>query len=99
MTRPGAAPTDPRADQRDIYEDGRRVRVEIDSRSSGRPDVVQYLDADEKVVRQDEDSSGDGVLDLRFENDQPVPVTDPPNAPPALEKLDCGAFDRFWETH
>jgi hypothetical protein len=98
VSQPGQA-SDPRADQRDIYKDGQRVRVEIDTRGQGRPDVVQYLDADERVVRQDEDSNHDGRLDLRFENDQPVPVANPPEAPPALQKLDCGGFDRFWDSH
>ncbi len=98
VSQPGQS-SDPRADQRDIYKDGQRVRVEIDTRGQGRPDVVQYLDADERVVRQDEDSNHDGRLDLRFENDQPVPVADPPEAPPALQKLDCGGFDRFWDSH
>jgi hypothetical protein len=90
---------DPRADQRDIYEGGRRARVEIDTQGDGRPDVVQYLDENEDVVRQDEDSNHDGRLDLRFEGGRALAVDEPPSSPPALERLGCGAFDRFWDTH
>jgi hypothetical protein len=90
---------DPRADRRDFYEGGRLARAEIDTRGNGRPDVVQYLDESESVLRQDEDSNHDGRLDVRFENGRSVSVSDPPAAPPPLEKLDCGDFDRFWDTH
>ena len=90
---------DPRADRRDFYQAGRLVRAEIDTRGDGRPDVVQTMGDDETVLRQDEDSDGDGRLDLRFENGRSVPVSDPPEAPKPLEKLDCGGFDRFWDTH
>ena len=98
VTRPGPG-DDPKAGQRDFYRAGQRVRVEIDTRGDGRPDVVQYLGEGERVMRQDEDSNQDGRLDLRFENDVPVAVDAPPEGPAPLERLGCGKFDRFWATH
>ena len=45
------------------------------------------------------DSNHDGRLDVRFEGGRSVLVDDPPSSPPALERLGCGEFDRFWDTH
>jgi hypothetical protein len=85
-----------RANEREIYENGERVRIETDTNGDGRPDVVMYMKGEE-VVRQDEDSTFDGVLDLRFDGDTPVPVQGKPAAPPKLPELGCGGFDSFWK--
>jgi len=87
-----------RADQREIYRGGKRVRVELDTNGSGRPDVVQHLEG-ENVVRQEEDSDHDGRLDRAFEGQKPVPMANEAKAPPPLPKLDCGRFDVFWKNH
>jgi hypothetical protein len=47
-----------------------------------------------EVVRQDEDSDYDGLLDRRFEGEAESELSTP--APPALPALDCGGIDRFW---
>ena len=90
---------DPRADQRELYADGRRVRAEFDTQGDGRPDVVQYLDENEAMVRQDEDSNHDGRLDVRFEGGRSVVVSDPPEAPAPLKRLGCGRFARYSDPH
>ena len=91
---------DGRADERDLYQDGRRARVEIDTNADGRPDVVQTLAADgESVARQDEDSDYDGRMDRSFVGDQPAELQGNPKAPGKLPELDCGRFDRFWNAH
>jgi hypothetical protein len=84
-----------RAGQRDVYENGVQVRIDLDTDADGQPDVIQYLRG-ESVVRQDEDSDHDGVIDRRFEGDRPLPIDGRPSVPGELPKLDCGKFDPFW---
>jgi len=91
---------DGQGDQRDVYGQGRRTRVEIDTNADTRPDVVQTLDEDgETVMQQDEDSDYDGRMDRRFVGDQPAELPDRPAAPGKLPSLDCGRFDSFWNNH
>ena len=82
-------------DEREIYENGERVRIETDTQGDHRPDVVMQMKGDE-VVRQDEDTDFDGVIDQRFDGETPVPVEGKPAAPAALPKLECGRFHSFW---
>jgi hypothetical protein len=83
------------ADEREIYANGERVRLDTDTNGDHRPDVVQHLQADE-ITRQDEDTDFDGVIDLRFDGETPVSVEGKPEAPAALPKLGCGRFHSFW---
>ena len=86
-------------DQRDVYRNGQRVRVEIDSNGDGRPDVQQLLGPSGDIERQDEDSDFDGRWDRSFVGDRPAPLPESSEAPGALEEFDCGAFDAFWQSH
>jgi hypothetical protein len=79
-----------------VLTDGRLVRVDADTDNDHRPDVVQTYDGD-ALVHQDEDTTGDGVVDQRFQGKQSVPV--PPGtriSGDPFAKLDCGSFDVFW---
>jgi hypothetical protein len=90
---------DGRTDQREIYRSGRRIRVDLDTTGDGVPDVIQALNPDGSILRQDEDSDGDGRIDRRFENDLPVSLEDSPPVPTRWKRPDCGRFDAFWKNH
>jgi hypothetical protein len=83
------------ADEREVFEDGRHVRLDTDTNGDHRPDVVQYFEG-EDITRQDEDSDFDGRIDTRFEGEKPVPLLGPTEAPPQLPELGCGRFHDFW---
>jgi hypothetical protein len=84
------------ADQREVYDDGKRARLDADTTGNRKPDVIQYY-AGDAVARQDEDHDGDGVVDVRFEGDESVPVIGAEKIPRGrFGKLECGRFSRFW---
>jgi len=87
---------DGRGDERELYENGARVRIETDTNGDHRPDVVMYMQGEE-VTRQDEDSDFDGIIDLRFDGETPVTVEGKPEAPAVLPSLECGTFHSFWK--
>jgi len=72
-----------------------RVRLDADTNGDRKPDVIQYFSGN-AVVRQDEDTNFDGVIDRRFENGKPVALSGQTAVPPPLGALDCGEIDRFW---
>ena len=59
--------------------------------------MILYLDAQENVVRQDEDVDYDGTFDRRFEGDAATTLSGEAVQARSLGKLDCGAFDDFWK--
>ncbi len=59
------------ADTREIYENGDRIRLEVDTNDDRRPDVVQAV-GEGGLPLQDEDVDFDGVVDRRFQGDQLV---------------------------
>jgi hypothetical protein len=84
------------ADQREVYEDGRRVRLDVDTDGNRKPDVAQYYSGD-TLTRQDEDRDGDGAIDARFEGEKAVPVVVVEALPGApFGEVDCGRFSPFW---
>jgi hypothetical protein len=83
-------------DNREVYEGGERVRMDVDTNNDRRPDVTITVGPG-GVSRQDEDTDFDGVVDLRFDGDTPVDI--PAGAKVAGENfknLGCGSFHRFW---
>lgn len=84
------------ADNREVYEGGERVRLEVDTNEDRRPDVA-IVARPGGVSRQDEDTDFDGIIDLRFDGDTPVDIPAGTKfAGEKFEKLDCGSFDAFW---
>jgi antitoxin component YwqK of YwqJK toxin-antitoxin module len=84
------------ADNREVYEGGERVRMDVDTNNDRKPDVT-ITAGPGGVSRQDEDTDFDGIVDLRFDGDTPVDI--PAGTKLAGEKfgkLDCGSFHRFW---
>ena len=61
------------ADNREVYEGGERVRMDVDTNNDRRPDVT-IAAAPGGVSRQDEDTDFDGIVDLRFDGDTPVDI-------------------------
>jgi len=84
------------ADNRDVYENGKSVRTEVDTNNDRKPDVTISI-APSGASRQDEDTDFDGIIDHRFDGDAPVDI--PAGTKLAGEKfgrLDCGSFHGFW---
>ena len=86
------------ADEREVYENGLRVRLDTDTNGDHRPDVVQYLAGDD-VTRQDEAHEFDGFLSVRYDGDNPVEFEGKIAMPAALPELQCGKFHGFWRSH
>ena len=83
------------ADTRDVYEDGTRVRSEVDTNDDRSPDVIQALGPG-GVPRQDEDTDFDGLVDLRFDGEELVEVPAGTKVGAKFGKIGCGSFHRFW---
>jgi hypothetical protein len=84
------------ADNREVYEGGERVRMDVDTNNDRMPDVVIAVGPG-GVSRQDEDTDFDGIVDLRFDGDTPVDIpADTKVAGGKFRNLDCGSFHRFW---
>jgi hypothetical protein len=84
------------ADQREVYRNGARVRLDADTNGDRKPDVVQSV-APSGTSIQEEDTDFDGIVDRRFEGDRLVGTAGDSRIPGAeFGRLGCGSFHRFW---
>jgi hypothetical protein len=82
-----------------VLDSGQLARLDADTDGDRRPDVVQVYEGG-GLLYQDEDTTGDGIVDQRFQGTQAVEVPAGTRiAGAGFESLDCGDFDGFWREH
>ncbi len=83
------------ADTREVYENGQRVRVEVDTNGDRKVDVMQSV-TEAGVAVQEEDTDFDGRIDRRFEAEELVASNNGIPLGADFGQIGCGSFDRFW---
>jgi hypothetical protein len=86
------------ADQREVHRNGSLVRLEVDTNGDRKPDIIQSTGSD-GVVRQDEDTDFDGIVDQRFDGEAAVDVPAGTQIAGAeFGNISCGSFySRWWK--